>query len=90
MIHHAGASARQFRSQSFLNLWRSRYRLYRRFYGPMRRWLANRIVGLGMRAEIREARTMARSGEIGSAELSERVEAARQVRAMFTSGMREV
>jgi hypothetical protein len=86
VVHHAGASARQFRSQSFLNLWRSRHRLYGRFYGPVRRQMASRIVALGMGAEIRRARAMTARGEIDSAELSERVEAARQVRVLFSAG----
>ena len=65
VIHHGGASARQFREQSFLNLWRSRKRLYDRFYGPRRRWLAARIVRLGMWAEARRARRAAAGrGEI--------------------------
>ncbi len=85
VIHHAGASARQFRRQSTLNLWRSRRRLYDRFYGPARRWLANRIVALGMAAEIRRARAMARRGAIGPQELAERLDAARQVREIFAA-----
>ena len=59
VIHHGGASTRQFRSQSFVNLWRSRRRLYDRFYGPVRRWLAGGIVRLGMRAEVRRVRAAA-------------------------------
>ena len=55
VIHHGGASTRQFRSQSFLNLWRSRQRLYDRFYGPVRRWLAgwHRAAGHGGRGSAR-------------------------------------
>ena len=64
VIHHGGASTRQFRSQSFVNLWRSRRRLYDRFYGPVRRWLAGGIVRLGMRAEVRRVRAAAARGEI--------------------------
>ena len=73
VIHHGGASTRQFRSQSFVNLWRSRRRLYDRFYGPVRRWLAGGIVRLGMRAEVRRVRAAAARGEISAAEQSERV-----------------
>ena len=64
VIHHGGASTRQFRSQSFVNLWRSRRRLYDRFYGPVRRWLAGRIVRLGMGAEVRRVQAAPRRGEI--------------------------
>ncbi len=83
VIHHGGASTRQFRSQSFVNLWRSRRRLYDRFYGPSRRWLAGRIVRLGMWAEARRARAAAAHGEITPAELAARVAAVHQVSDMF-------
>jgi N-acetylglucosaminyl-diphospho-decaprenol L-rhamnosyltransferase len=83
VIHHGGASTRQFRSQSFVNLWGSRRRLYDRFYGPLRRRLAGGIVRLGMRAEVRRVRAAARRGEISAAELAERVSAAHEVTDMF-------
>ncbi|MCX7669475.1 MAG: glycosyltransferase family 2 protein, partial [Anaerolineae bacterium] len=83
VIHHGGASARQFRVQSFLNLWRSRKRLYDRFYSPARRWLAGAIVRLGMWAEVRRATAAAARGEISAAELAARTAAAHEVRAMF-------
>jgi hypothetical protein len=83
VIHHGGASTRQFRSQSFISLWRSRRRLYDRFYGPVRRWLAGRIVLLGMRSAARRARAAAARGEITPAEQTERIAAAREVTDMF-------
>jgi len=86
VIHHGGASARQFREQSFLNLWRSRKRLYDRFYGPRRRWLAAQIVRLGMWAEARRARQAAARGEIDDAEAAAHVSAAQQVATMFREG----
>ena len=66
-----------------MNLWRSRRRLYARFYGPVRRWLAGCIVRLGMRFEARRAQGAAARGEITAAELAERVTAAHQVADMF-------
>jgi N-acetylglucosaminyl-diphospho-decaprenol L-rhamnosyltransferase len=83
VIHHSGGSTRQFRSRSYLDLWRSRHRLYGRFYNPVRRWAAGRIVQLGMRAEARRARALAARGEIGPEDLNMRLEAARQVRELF-------
>ena len=83
VIHHGGASTRQFRSQSFVNLWGSRRRLYDRFYGPVRHWLAGGIVRLGMRAEVRRVQVAAGRGEISAAEQAERVSAAREVTDMF-------
>ncbi|MCX6030452.1 MAG: glycosyltransferase family 2 protein [Chloroflexi bacterium] len=83
VIHHGGASTRQFRSQSFVNLWRSRLRLYGRFYGPVRRRLAATIVRLGLWAELRRARASAARGEITAEELAERVASVQQVRDLF-------
>jgi hypothetical protein len=83
VIHHGGASARQFREQSFLNLWRSRKRLYDRFYGLRRRWLAAQIVRLGMWAEARRARQAAARREIAREELASHLAAAREVKALF-------
>ena len=85
VIHHGGASTRQFRSQSFLNLWRSRRRLYDRFYGPLRWWVAARIVRLGMAAEARRAQAAAARGEITRDELAARLAAAREVEASFAT-----
>jgi N-acetylglucosaminyl-diphospho-decaprenol L-rhamnosyltransferase len=85
VIHHGGASARQFKSHSFVNLWRSRRRLYDRFYGPVRRWLAGRIVRLGMWSQTRRARAAAARGEITPTELAERVKAAQAVNDLFAS-----
>ena len=83
VIHHGGASTQQFRSQSFVNLWRSRRRLYDRFYGPVRRGLAAAIVRLGLWAETRRAHAAARRSEISAAELAERLAAVREVEALF-------
>jgi hypothetical protein len=83
VIHHGGASARQFREESFLNLWRSRKRLYDRFYGPRRRRLAAQIVRLGMGAEARRARQAAARGEIAREELASRLKAVGEVKALF-------
>ncbi|MGC8781932.1 MAG: glycosyltransferase family 2 protein, partial [Anaerolineae bacterium] len=83
VIHHGGASTQQFRSQSFLNLWRSRKRLYDRFYPRAQRRLAAAIVRLGMWAEARRARAAAARGEIAAAERDARLAAARAVHEMF-------
>lgn len=83
VIHHGGASARQFRSQAFINLWRSRQRLYRRFYGPLRRSLAGWIVRLGMAAEIRRAKAGHKRREISPEEQEVRIRAAQTVKMLF-------
>lgn len=83
VIHHGGASTRQFRAQSFLNLWQSRKRLYDRFYGPGQRALAGGIVRVGMWAEARRARAAAAQGAISATELAARLAATRAVQALF-------
>jgi N-acetylglucosaminyl-diphospho-decaprenol L-rhamnosyltransferase len=87
VIHHGGASTRQFRGQSFINLWRSRHRLYSRFYGPARRRLAGLIVRIGMAAEARRARADAVQGRITQREADERVTASQQVTALFAQSL---
>jgi GT2 family glycosyltransferase len=89
VIHHGGASTRQFRAQSFLNLWQSRKRLYDRFYGRGRRWLAGWIVRLGMWAEGRRAQAAAAHGLISAEELAARLAVTRKVQADFTHRTRE-
>ncbi len=86
VIHHGGASTRQFRSQSFVNLWRSRKRLYDRFYGPRRRWLAGQIIRLGMWAEARRVRAAAARGEISSDECAARILSVKEVSELFGRG----
>jgi GT2 family glycosyltransferase len=91
VVHHSGVSTRQSRSRSYLDLWRSRHRLYDRFYNPVRRWAAGRIVQLGMRGEVHRARVLAARGAISPEDLDRQVEAARQVRELFggKSGTRD-
>ncbi len=83
VIHHGGASTQQFRAQSFENLWRSRQRLYSRFYGPLRRRLAAWIVRFGMWAESVRAQVAAQRGEIAAHEADARVVAARTIGRLF-------
>ncbi len=86
VVHHGGASTRQFRTDSFLNLWRSRHRLYGRFYGPLRRCMAGWIIRLGMAAEARRARAAAQQQEISGEELAARLAAIQRVAQLFAKG----
>jgi GT2 family glycosyltransferase len=56
IVHHAGASTRQFRDEMFVALWRSRFRLLRKHYGPAFNVVARLLVRLGLWAEMRRAR----------------------------------
>ncbi len=55
VIHHAGQSSAQVPVASFVNLWRSRARLYHRFHGPVTRALARQMVRAGMMRRMRAA-----------------------------------
>jgi N-acetylglucosaminyl-diphospho-decaprenol L-rhamnosyltransferase len=55
VVHHVGQSTYQVREDSFVNLWHSRRRLYDKHYGPLKRWLAKRLVRVGMRYKIHTA-----------------------------------
>jgi N-acetylglucosaminyl-diphospho-decaprenol L-rhamnosyltransferase len=54
VVHHAGQSTGQIRESSFVNLWRSRRRLYDKHYGPVKRWLAGRLVRMGISRKLRQ------------------------------------
>jgi hypothetical protein len=74
IVHHAGGSTRQFRDKMFVALWRSRFHLFRKHYGPAFNLAARLLVRLGLGAEMRYARRT----ESGAA-LERRLSAYRQV-----------
>ena len=76
VIHYEGQSTRQVQAQSIVNLWTARLRLYHKHYGPLKRWLAIRILRAGMNRLIQTtARDSSRSEELRR----ELVEAYREV-----------
>lgn len=52
VTHLGGQSTSQVRAWSMLNLWKSRLHLYDKHYPTWKRWLARRLVMLGMRRKI--------------------------------------
>lgn len=80
VVHHAGGSTRQFRDEMFVALWRSRFRLFDKHYGPAFNLAARTLVRLGLWAETRRAR---RSG--GGEALERRLAAYRQVHRLAES-----
>jgi hypothetical protein len=48
VVHHAAQSTRQFKEKMFVELYRSRARLFDRHYGPLRRWAVRAIIAAGM------------------------------------------
>jgi len=55
VVHHAGQSTSQVPVSSFVNLWRSRARLYARHHGALTWRAARGMVRLGMRRRMRRA-----------------------------------
>jgi GT2 family glycosyltransferase len=75
IVHHVGASTRQFRDEMFVALWHSRFRLFSKHYGLFFNQAARFLVRLGLQVEVRRARRT----ESGKA-LDRRLSACRQVR----------
>lgn len=86
-VHHAGQSTGQRRDAMLVQLYASRLRLYRKHYSPLFLAVASVITRLGMRAEIRRARRLARSGVMGEADLASRLGACREIELMFATAM---
>ena len=79
ITHYGGQSTGQIRTRSFVQLWTSRHRFYRKHYGPRKVWLAGQIVQLGMkRLALRDNRAAAR-GELSESERAERTAGYEQV-----------
>ncbi|MFQ3535229.1 MAG: glycosyltransferase family 2 protein [Aggregatilineales bacterium] len=79
IIHLEGQSSRQARPQSVVHLWRSRLRFYRKFYTPLRVWLAKQLIQLGMRIKIGEVRRMSAEGALSLVEAEALITAYREV-----------
>jgi N-acetylglucosaminyl-diphospho-decaprenol L-rhamnosyltransferase len=73
VVHHEGRSTRQIREESFVNLWRSRRRLYDKHYGPLKGWLARLLVRTGMRRKTWVARRAAHHGDLDVAEAAAQI-----------------
>jgi GT2 family glycosyltransferase len=73
VTHLGGQSTSQVKISSFLNLWTSRYRFYRKFYSPLKVWTARQIVRLGMQRKARQDKRRPAAG------LEERLAAYRRV-----------
>ncbi len=76
ITHLGGQSTGQIQTRSFINLWRSRYRFYRRYTGAMRLAVARQIVRQGMRRKAGQDRANA---QLSPAERDDRLAAYRQV-----------
>ena len=75
IVHHVAQSTRQFRDRMFVELWRSRYRLFDKHYEPLYRWMVRRIVRLGLWRDAQRVRR----GDATVEELASRLRAYREV-----------
>jgi N-acetylglucosaminyl-diphospho-decaprenol L-rhamnosyltransferase len=82
VIHLAGQSTIQVHPQSVLNLWRSRMRLFGKYYPPVRLWLARRIIRLGMRRQIALARRACAAGQLSPEERDALIDTYRTVQTL--------
>lgn len=72
VTHHEGQSTRQIQVDSFINLWRSRRRLYDKHYGVVKKRLAVKLVYWGMRYRIRTTVREEKRGLLSSPEAQSR------------------
>lgn len=82
VVHLAGKSTSQVRPQSLINLWRSRLRLFDRYYPAPKRWLARHLVRLGMRYRLRQTERAFQRGQLSGAERDALVTAYRTILAL--------
>jgi N-acetylglucosaminyl-diphospho-decaprenol L-rhamnosyltransferase len=79
IVHLVGQSTGQLREQMFVALWRSRFLMYDKHQSATFRWIARRLVHLGLWAETRRARAAHRRNQIDQAQLQRRLAAYREV-----------
>jgi GT2 family glycosyltransferase len=72
VVHHEGQSTQQLRIESFVNLWRSRRRLYEKHYGPLKITMAKNLAALGMHYQILRTQQTKTDGQTAGSE-SERL-----------------
>ncbi len=77
VIHYEGRSSRQFRGRSFVALWESRLRYFRRYHGPVFNVVLRGLVRLGLWHLARQARSLSPDERV------ERLEAYARVRALL-------
>ena len=79
VTHFGGQSTGQIKTSSFVNLWISRHRFYRKHYNPLKFWLAKQIVKTGMTRKARIDGELSKQGQLTQDELSERLKSYQHV-----------
>lgn len=82
VVHYGAQATQRNWGPNFVELHRSRYRLYEKHYSPLFRKLARLLVGVGIRREMARSREEARRGNISVAELEARLASYQQVLAL--------
>ena len=80
LVHYVGQSTRQFGEQMFVELHKSRYRLYEKHYSRAFFLAARRLVQVGLTYQSLQARWESWRGRLDQGTLQERLRAYRQVR----------
>ena len=79
VVHHAGASTRQFASSSFAALWRSRRRYFAKYAGWATCALADTLIRLDLAMRSVADRRAVAGGRMAAGEAAERAAAYREV-----------
>jgi len=82
IVHHVGQSTAQFRDDMYVELHRSRYRLYRKQYGPSFRRMARWLVNLGIAYLGLRVRWAHLKGDLDAEDLKRRLRAYEEVRSL--------
>ena len=83
VTHLGGQSTGQVKMSSFVNLWRSRYRFYGKYYSPLKVWLARQIVYAGMGRKARADLQAVHQGHLPASELEKRLAGYLQVKTIW-------
>ncbi|MDM8520549.1 glycosyltransferase family 2 protein [Anaerolineales bacterium HSG6] len=73
VTHFGGQSTEQIKTDSFINLWRSRYRFYRKYYGWARQSIATWLVQTSMKHQQKRVLTEFKSQQISQDEFVKRL-----------------
>jgi N-acetylglucosaminyl-diphospho-decaprenol L-rhamnosyltransferase len=82
IVHYVGQSTRQFRDEMYVELHRSRYRLYQKHYSAGFRSAARWLVALGVWCQGLAARWAAARGRLDRSDFEARMRAYREVRSL--------
>jgi N-acetylglucosaminyl-diphospho-decaprenol L-rhamnosyltransferase len=82
IVHHSAQSTSQLKDEMYVQLHKSRYRLYRKHYGRLFQRLANWLVQIGISYQELQARREARKGCLDGHALQRRLQAYREIRTL--------